>query len=532
MTLGSPAAVPSSGWPVARAGAPLLAVASGVALLLAHPPVGLWWTTFLHAPLLLASVWAAGDDARPRTIAGLGALAGASCFGPLIGWIAAPAGWIGWGLLVGVQVAWLALLALLLWHVREHRLVPILGAVLFTGIDAWRGIVPFNGFEWGAIAYAHVDSWMLPVARVLGARGITLLTVLSSLAALVVVRELIAIRGAVAQHGLPHRPIAMLVGALLAAALLVSDPPEPTGSIDVLVAQGHDVRFWEESVGDLTRTVTTNLRDDTLAAIGDGPAPDLVVWPESSVDRDPSSTAGAPLGPLVDEVAAAAGELIAGTTLDGPDPRANRYVAASRYVGGLDEVERYVKRRLVPFGEYVPLRPLIGWFPPLQQVPRDAIPGDAPMVMHTTHGARVAVVICFETLFTDIVRGNVLADDEPAQLVLTLTNDASFRDTAEPAQHLAQSRLRAVETGRWVVHAALSGASAFVDPEGRVHDETEVFTRATIRRDVPLVEGRTPYLVVGDVVGWTTRLGVLALGGMLAWDGRTRRPRGGSLSRR
>ncbi|MEX0705271.1 MAG: hypothetical protein WD041_01500, partial [Nitriliruptoraceae bacterium] len=95
-----------------------------------------------------------------------------------------------------------------------------------------------------------------------------------------------------------------------------------------------------------------------------------------------------------------------------------------------------------------------------------------------------------------------------------------------------QSRLRAVETGRWVVHAALSGASAFVDPDGRVHDETQVFTRDTIRRDVPLVEGRTPYLVIGDVVGWTTRIGVLLLAGLVAWDGRAGRSSGGSLSRR
>ncbi|MEX2329170.1 MAG: apolipoprotein N-acyltransferase, partial [Nitriliruptoraceae bacterium] len=287
-----------------------------------------------------------------------------------------------------------------------------------------------------------------------------------------------------------------------------------------------------DPVADLAHTVATNLRDDTLAAIGDGPAPDLVVWPESSVDRDPSSGGGAMLAPLVDEVASVAGELIAGTTLDGPSPGQDRYVAASRYVGGFHEVERYVKRRLVPFGEYVPLRPLIGGFPPLEQVPRDAIAGDTPMIMHTTQGARVAVVICFETLFAGIVRGNVLAEDEPAQLVLTLTNDASFRDTGEPAQHLAQSRLRAVETGRWVVHAALSGASAFVDPDGRVHDETQVFTRDTIRRDVPLVEGRTPYLVIGDVVGWTTRIGVLLLAGLVAWGGRAGRSSGGSLSRR
>ena len=130
-------------------------------------------------------------------------------------------------------------------------------------------------------------------------------------------------------------------------------------------------------------------------------------------------------------------------------------------------------------------------------------------------GTRLAVLICFETLFSDVARSNVLAEGDPAQLLLALTNDASFRDSAEPAQHLAQSRLRAVETGRWTVHASLSGSSAFVDPLGVVYDETEVFTRDTIRRELPLAAGRTPYLVIGDVIGVVTRAMVLIV---LGWS--------------
>jgi len=90
-----------------------------------------------------------------------------------------------------------------------------------------------------------------------------------------------------------------------------------------------------------------------------------------------------------------------------------------------------------------------------------------------------------------------------------LTNDASFGDSAEPAQHLAQTQLRAVETGRWFVHAALSGSSAFVAPDGSVEQPTALFTVDSIRTEVPLVSGLTPYLAVGDVVGWATRIAVL-----------------------
>jgi apolipoprotein N-acyltransferase len=148
-------------------------------------------------------------------------------------------------------------------------------------------------------------------------------------------------------------------------------------------------------------------------------------------------------------------------------------------------------------------------------------------VLEILPGVRAAVVICFETVFTQVVRSNVLADDVPAQVLLTLTNDASFGDSGEPAQHLAQSQLRAVETGRWVVHAALSGSSAFVTPDGELQQATELFTVDTIRTEVPLVSGSTPYLRRGRV-GWATRLLVLALAAVAvrSWRSGRRAPQG------
>jgi apolipoprotein N-acyltransferase len=505
----------------ARIAPPAAAVASGLTLYASHAPLSWGWASLAHAPLLVAALWLA--DRTPSGLGRsrasmLGAIAGVSAFGPMLTWLIAPAGLIGWVLPVAVQVAWMAAIALLVRPLLAHPLLPLGAAVVWTGIDAWRGVWPLNGFGWGAIAYAHTDSaWLLPVARVLGGRGITFLVVLISVAAATALRGSLTRGRALALPAIDaaftrrRAPLAQLVGGLLATALLVTDAPVANGSLDVLVAQGNDIRHWQEQVDDPPLAITTALRDETLAAIGDGPAPDLVVWPESGVDRDPASARGAALAPLVDDAARAAGELVTGTTLDGPDPRSERYVAASRYVDGFQEVDRYVKRRLVPFGEYVPARPLFDWFPPLDQVPRDALPGPGPDAMTLRDGTRVAVIICFETLFPSLVRGNVLAGDAPASLILSITNDASFRESSEPAQHLAQSRLRAVETGRWVVHGALSGASAFIDPDGRVHDETGLFERATIRREIPLVTELTPFLRVGDVLGWITRVGTLAL---------------------
>jgi apolipoprotein N-acyltransferase len=516
--------------------APTLAAAAGLALLVAHPPVGWWWTTFLAAPLLLGALTVDAADAlgqaRPARAGRLGLLTGLVAYGPMLSWLILPAGYVGWGLLVVIQAAWMAVVALLVRPVLGTWWLAPVTAVAWTGIDAWRGILPLNGFEWGAIAFAHVDgSWLLPVARLVGGRGITFLTVLIGAAGFVVVGTTWqSVRGrgdrSVEEAMRSSSPaVGLLVGALLVSVLATIEPPAPTGeTLDILVVQGNDIRHWEEGrPADTPLAITTNLRDLTLEAIERDGRPDLTVWPESSLDRDPTTDRGAPLRVLADEAARASGLLVAGASLDGPDPATDRLITAVTYEDGAGEVDRYVKRRLVPFGEYIPLRPLFAWFPPLEQIPRDAVPGDEPQSTTVADGVDAAIVICFETLFGSIVRSNILAGDEPAQLVLSLTNDASFGDSAEPAQHLAQSQLRAVETGRWVVHGALSGASAFIAPDGVPSQVTGLFTLATIRADVPLVAGLTPYLVIGDVVGWVTRMLVLALGAVAlatAWGRR------------
>jgi apolipoprotein N-acyltransferase len=521
----------------ASALAPLLAASAGLALLAAHPPLGWWPTSFLAPPLLLTALWA--DDLAARgTGRGvrafrLGGLFGLVAFGPMLSWLIMPAGYVGWGLLVAVQVAWFGLLAALMRPLMHHPLAPLAFAVLWTGIDAWRAIVPLNGFEWGAIAYAHVDgSWMLPLARIVGGRGITLLVVLIGASAAVVVR---ATWRSVRERGgesvevalrSTNGPIGLLVGGLLISVLATVEPPPETGSLEVLAVQGNDVRHWVDTSPDPDSRlrIATALRDETVAAVSRDGAPELTIWPESSLDRDPFTPRGAPLGALADEAAGAAGSLLTGVTLDGPDPVRERHVSAMLLQDGLTPMGRYDKRRLVPFGEYIPARPLLEGFPPLDQIPRDTLPGEGPQTLELGQGVRLAVLICFETQFMDIVRSNVLADGDPAQILLTLTNDASFGASAEPAQHLAQTRLRAVETGRWAVHAALAGGSAFVDPSGEVSQLTELFTVDSIRADVPLVDGLTPYLAVGDAIGWLTRLAVVVAAGWAVVAVRRGRP--------
>ncbi len=467
----------------------------------------------------MAIVRHAGDVGAAAPIR-LGLLSGIVTFGPMLGWLVEPAGYLALFLLTLIQALWIGLFALVASRWVLSSWVVLVAPVVWTGIEAWRGIAILNGFDWGALGYAHAGgSWLLPMGRILGMRGLTLFTVLIGVLLFDAVR-----RGLVATHGLegsavdrfnatlPHSqpPLLGFVAALIVATLISVEPPATVGTLDVLAVQGNDQLRWTGGAAEEDAYIASTHAALTAAAIEEGGVPDLVVWPESSVDRDPYAARGADLLPAVTSTAALLGDrgtLVFGSNLDGPRERTflNSVVVAD--VDGSVR-DRYVKHHLVPFGEYVPWREVLGDFPPLRQVPFDGVPGPRGTTI-AVDGVRMAVAICFETLFGDVVRDNVNADGG-AGLILATTNDASFGETAEPAQHLAQSQLRAVETGRWVVHAAISGSSAFVSPAGEVLDATDLFTATTIRRDIPLAQGRTPFLVLGDAVGVLTRVAVVA----------------------
>ncbi|MEX2626007.1 MAG: hypothetical protein WD225_03935, partial [Ilumatobacteraceae bacterium] len=353
--------------------APALAAAAGLAVLVAHPPVGWWWTSFLAPALFVAALAidaaaAVRTGRRPQPFR-LGLLTGLAGFAPMLSWLIMPAGYLGWALLATVQAVFFGLLAVGVRPLLRSVWLPIVVAIGWTGADAWRAIWPLKGFEWGAIAYAHADgSWLLPVARLVGGRGITLLVVLIGAAAYVVVRD--TVEGLRARESGPvedavavaRAPVFVLVGALLVSVIATIEPPPPTGTLDVLVVQGNDIRHWEEDVDDPSYRITTQMRDQTLEAIGDGEPPDLTVWPEASVDTDPYSDRGARYLPLLNEAAAASRHLLAGVNLDGPDPQTGFWRTQLLLDRDGRMLGRYDKRRVVPFGEYIPMRSYLDWF--------------------------------------------------------------------------------------------------------------------------------------------------------------------------
>ena len=223
------------------------------------------------------------------------------------------------------------------------------------------------------------------------------------------------------------------------------------------------------------------------------PGTDVVLWPENVVAVDQLATSRE-LGELKLLAQRLDTTLIVGVTED----TGSKFFRNSAVVFGPDgqQIDRYEKVRRVPFGEYVPLRGLIervaGSGAGLPD--RDAIEGTAPAVVHTDTGT-FAVVISWEVFFTNRARDGVL---HGGQVVLNPTNGSSYWLTQVQTQQVASSRLRAVETGRWVLQAAPTGFTAVVNEQGQLLARSDVSETKVFQGSVPLREGETIATRVGQ----------------------------------
>ncbi len=502
----------------------LLAVAGGLALYGGHPPLDQGWLGVVAVAPLLALARDVGTGPRPgRAGFGWGVVAGLAFFLPLLTWIAR-FGVVAWVLLGLVEALFVAafVAVMALWGPRRWR--PLAAVVFWVAAEAARSRVPLGGFPWGLLGYTqHGGGLFLPAARTLGVLGVGAL--LAALAACG--EEFLARRP---WEGRWLRAIGPGLGAAgvlgVAAVLGVAVPaPAPTGeTVDIAAVQGNDIELPPVADrSDLGRVQDVAAR--MLAAAerlldDDRPPPEVLVWPENALDADPREVPE--LAETVAEAQELAGgaTLLAGTLLDGPRPGTFRN-AIVQYTPDGTVADVYDKRVLVPFGEYVPWRSLLGGLPPLQAIPSDGVPGSGAKVFEIG-GAPIGPVTCYESLFPGLVRDQVRAG---AQVLVVSTNNASFGRTPASRQHLAFTQLRTVETGRWALHAGISGISAVVAPDGSVSQRTELFTQAVVRADLPLVDGSTPYLRFGDVVGVGSRLLAALAAAWLAVDRRRVRRR-------
>ena len=456
-----------------------IAVLAGLLIAAAVPPWGWWPAAFVGIALLDRLVADRPVASRFRR----GMATGLAWALPSTLWMIdlSPPGWLFAG---GVHALWLGLATALVPAGRWRRL-GLVGTMTLAELVRWN--VPFGGVPLASIALGQAAGPLAPVVRVAGPLLLVALTVAvgTGLSALVDGRR----AGGSAAAAVPV-VITLAVATMLAA---VAPTGQVVGEMDMALVQGGGPQRTRA-----TPTGAATVFASQLAANSHVRTPvDLVVWPENVVNPVPLPESGwrhedrlyadDAAEALTAEAIRLDAVLVPGWFHRDPeDPTANlNYQTAIEPDGTV--VDRYDKVRTVPFGEYVPLRGLVELVAADMLPARDLRPGTGPAVLDTSVG-RLGVSISWEVFFDHRTRDAV---HNGAEVILNPTNGASYWLTQVQTQQVAASRLRALETGRWVVQVAPTGFSAVVDHRGRVLQRTAVSEQAVLHHRVERRQGLT-----------------------------------------
>ncbi|MFT0847148.1 apolipoprotein N-acyltransferase [Actinomycetaceae bacterium L2_0104] len=443
----------------------LAAVAGGLALFAAFPPIGIWPMAILGIALVVGSL-------EGRTWFGslwLGTLAGGAFFFPLFEWARVASGEIiaqvglatAEALFIGIMaIVWQGLMRGGLGTNSVVRACTL--GLTWVAFEHLRSMFPFGGMPWGVLAFSQVDG---PLIRLAPWGSVMLVGFVLVFVSVLLERAVVnAFTG-----GIGRAIVAVACGgALLFAPTFLPLASKADRYITVGFAQGIVPREGELPSGQSQAlTVTENLGEATKKLTEDV---DVVFWPESASDRDPREDSTA--RELIQESADSLGvPLVLGTQSYPGENRYNEYVV---WMPDGEIVDSYSKQHPVPFGEYMPYRDFFRRFTPaVDLVSIDMLAGSEPAVVSVPLDSgelRVATPICFEVATTHIVAEAV---SEGAELIVVPTNNASFGTTAESRQQFDMTRFRAVEHGRTAIQVSTVGVSGVVEPNGVLREVTE-----------------------------------------------------------
>ncbi len=453
---------------------------------------------------MAALLWSLRTVERPIHAWFAGWAYGAFFFGILMFW-STELGVIAWLPLILLEGAFYGLFGLGLSLYRSQR--PAVWFIFATTgwamIEWLRYHFPFSGIEWGGAGYAVSGYDVVRVgASVIGASGWTV--VIASLGATLAL--LANGERRLWYWGVFAAPIVLVaIGLLPQAGTDAGETP-----IRVAIVQGSTPCPYEkcppnERLGTFEQhlELSKTIAPDSV---------DLVVWAEGSTGSFNADPVQNPeIGAAIGEQASRIGSwFVVGT---------DRPVSETEWINAnvaFDEtgeiVGEYRKQQGVPFGEYIPFRPLFDWIPDLSQVPRDMIPGEGPVVFDAGF-AQIGSVISFESSFSRYSLQHARAG---ANLLVVATNEGSYGTTAVSSQLIGMTRMRAAEIGLPVVHAAVTGKSVLIDSSGDFVTDISGFATREILLGSVQPGGRTVFSYTGD---WVMYLAIV-IGLYFAWQHR------------
>ena len=407
----------------------------------AFEPIGIWFLAILGFAIYLRTLQ---GSSKP--------IAHSFAFGFILNaivlhWSGKYVGVTPWLLLSGLQSLFYLPVG---WTYRRTQSL-LWSCLALLAMEEFRARFPFGGFGWTRIAFSQVQSPALPIVAI---GGVIVLSAFTLVIAALLVR-------------VQRKKIALIV-ALFVFALLLPSNPQGSGELNLIAIQGNTPEVGlgfnsrAKAVFDLHRDATKTVVPDKY---------DAIIWPENSIDIDPK------LHPEVQaDISALTTKLntpiIAGVVQQDSKGPQNASIMFGQ--DGSPE-STYIKRGLTPFGEYIPLRRLAEFISPLAKGVNNFIPG-SQRVTHKVAGISVGPIICYEIILDDLVRD--MATNSNALIVQT--NSATFSGTAESAQQLAITRIRAVEHSRHILSVSTVGISAFIDNNGRVLSQTAENTQESL----------------------------------------------------
>ncbi|MEI8119648.1 MAG: apolipoprotein N-acyltransferase [Actinomycetes bacterium] len=431
----------------------LLSALSGLLLSAAFEPLALWWI----APIALAVEMFALTRSERKY---LSVLTFALTFNlVLLHWTSIYVGSVPWIILAfGLSIFYLPLVAV-------KRLGISFFPLIFIVLEEIRNRFPFQGFGWARIAYSQADA---PYAKIAAHGGAVALSAITVLIALFL-------------FALTQKQLRILI---LLPLLLIFQPMHvnTNQSINALLIQGNVPELGLDFNSRATEVFYNHVKE-TKKALQDNRKVDFILWPENSVDVDPFRNPE-----VFDTLNSYTQPLIVGAIVGKGEEVLNTSILWTK-----DAQNVYVKQHLTPFGEYIPLRSLAGKISPLVNDVRDFSPGNASVVFKVG-AARIAPVICYELLDDQILQQAA----KSSNLLTVQTNSATFGDSAESAQQLQITRIRAIEHSRNVLSVSTTGYSAIIDYNGKVLQKSNMGTAQHLYATVGLITSTSPRDRYGD----------------------------------
>lgn len=496
----------------------LLAAASGLLLTGSFPKIGLDWLAWFALVPLLAAI----ANLSAKESFRIGFIAGLIHYLTLLYWVVPVMrtyGYLPWYLSIAILFLFAAVLALfpavfsmaLSAIGRTPFRCLLIVPLLWVALEHIRSFV-FTGFPWALLGHAlYLRHHMIQIADLFGAYGVSFLIVLSNSAIFLVVTH---IRQKRWHNASVSKPVLFGATAVFAAGLLLTwiygawriqsidhlMAASPTARVAVIQGNIDQAIKWDPA--HQVAAIKTHQR---LSLSAKSENPDLIVWPESATpfymfyDKRPTEM-------VIAGIEHADIDFLIGSPSVARQGKSVIYYNSAYLISPATEnLSKYDKTHLVPYGEYVPFERWLPFLGKLVAQVGDFRPGKPGKTLPWKESA-IGIQICYEVIFPGLSRALVKND---AALLINITNDAWFGTTSGPYQHFSMTIFRAVENRRALARAANTGISGFIDPVGRILTSTPLLEEAALTRPLPMLRLITFYTRFGDLFALACLAGAL-----------------------